>query len=104
MKQSDTVRLKPAAQSSLFLLPEDVLDSLVAKQDRILELLEAKKEASLNGYVTEKKAMETINKKTTWFWQMRKTGRLPYKKIGQTNYYSLNDIYALLEKESSCNH
>jgi len=61
--------------------------------------LEAKKEAALNGYVTEKQAMERINKKTTWFWQMRKCGRLPYKKIGQTNYYSLADINSLLENE-----
>ena len=99
MKQSNILPIKPASQSSLFLLPENVLDSLVAKQDRILELLEAKKEAALNGYVTEKQAIEIVGKKTTWFWQMRKSGRLSFKKIGQTIYYLLNDIYSLLESE-----
>ena len=84
MKQSNILPIKPASQSSLFLLPENVLDSLVAKQDRILELLEAKKEAALNGYVTEKQAIEIVGKKTTWFWQMRKSGRPSFKKIGQT--------------------
>lgn len=86
-------------QNGLYLFPEDLLDTLVAKQDRILELLEAKKEATLNGYITEKKAMELLNKKVTWFWKMRKTGQLSFKKIGQTNYYSLDDIHSLLQSK-----
>jgi hypothetical protein len=83
--------------TSFLIVPEDVLDTLVAKQDRILELLEAKKEAAVNGYITEKQAIEKINKKATWFWQMRKTGQLPFKKIGQTIYYLMDDIDSLLQ-------
>ena len=86
-------------KASLYMIPEDVLDTLVAKQDRILELLEAKKEAALNGYVTEKQAMELINKKATWFWQMRKTGQLAFKKIGKTIYYSLEALNSLLNNK-----
>ena len=96
MKQNE-----PKSNNSSFcMIPEEVLDNLVAKQDRILELLEVKKDAALNGFVPEKQAMELINKKSTWFWQMRKTGQLPFKKIGKTIYYSLNDLYSLLQNES----
>lgn len=97
MKQnnlSSVVRQEPKV--SLFLVPEDVLDTIVAKQDQILEILEAKKDAALNGYLTEKQAIEKVNKKATWFWQMRKTGQLPFKKIGKTIYYSAEDINSLL--------
>lgn len=82
---------------SFCLIPEEILDNLVARQDRILELLEAKKEATLNGFISEKQAMELLNKKVTWFWQMRKTGQLQYNKIGQTIYYKLEDIHSLFE-------
>jgi hypothetical protein len=59
-------------KEGVYFIPEEILDSLVAKQDRILELLEAKKDAAINGFITEKKASQLINKKATWFWQMRK--------------------------------
>lgn len=84
-------------KKGVYLVPEDILDSLVANQDRILAILEAKKEATLNGFITEKDAIAMVNKKSTWFWQMRKTGQLPFKKIGQTIYYSMDDINSLLQ-------
>ena len=87
---------KTASERGYFIVPEEILDQLVSRQDKILELLEAKKEASLNGYITEKRAMEMVNKKITWFWKLRKTGRLPFKKIGNTTYYQSSDIESLL--------
>jgi hypothetical protein len=84
-------------QKGICIVPEDVLDTLVANQDKILAILEAKKEATLNGFITEKDAIAVVNKKTTWFWQMRKTGQLPFKKIGQTIYYSKDDLNSLLQ-------
>ncbi len=85
-------------ESHLLIIPEGLLEKIIASQERILEIIEPKKEESLNGYITEKQAMKVINKKVTWFWQMRKTGLLPYKKIGKTTYYSLGDIKNLLLK------
>jgi hypothetical protein len=84
-------------KKGVYLVPEDILDNLVANQDRILAILEAKKDATLNGFITEKDAITIINKKSTWFWQMRKTGQLRFKKIGQTIYYSVDDINSLLQ-------
>jgi hypothetical protein len=88
------------ARNNFYMMPEELLDTLVAKQDRIIELLEAKKEAALNGFITERQAMELLSKKVTWFWQMRKTGQLPFKKIGRTIYYSREDISSLLKNVS----
>lgn len=84
-------------RSSFSIVSDEVLDTLVAKQDRILELLETRNDATLNGFVTEKQAMGIVNKKATWFWQMRKTGQLSFKKIGQTIYYSKEDLNSLLQ-------
>jgi hypothetical protein len=90
----------PPSKNTFCFIPEDILETIVAKQDKILELLEAKKDVSLNGFISERQAMEAINKKATWFWQARKMGKLPFKKIGKTIYYSLSDINALLETNS----
>jgi lipoate-protein ligase B len=87
------------SKSSFHLISDEVIDTLVAKQDKILALLEAKKEVTLNGYVKEKQAMELINKKATWFWQMRKTGQLAFIKIGQTIYYKLDDLNSLFQSK-----
>ncbi|MBN8667357.1 MAG: helix-turn-helix domain-containing protein [Chitinophagales bacterium] len=83
--------------SPLVIVPEDLLESILNKQDKILELLESKNLPTLKGYVTEKQAMEILDKKVTWFWQVRKSGKLPFKKIGKTVYYAMEDIYSLLE-------
>ena len=53
---------------------------------------------TINGYITEKQAKEILKKRTTWFWDQRKKGILPYKKLGATVYYKEEDIYKLLEK------
>lgn len=101
MKNSDSQHSQSTKKlSSVYIVPEEVLDSLVSKQDRILELLEIRRDATLNGFISEKKAIEMVNKKNTWFWQMRKTGQLPFKKIGKTIYYAQTDINSLLEKNN----
>jgi hypothetical protein len=97
--KSNNFSANESNKKGIYLVPEEILDSLVANQDRILEILNAKKEASLNGFITEKDAIAIVNKKTTWFWQLRKTGQLPFKKIGQTIYYSMDDINALLRSK-----
>ena len=49
-----------------------------------------------NGFVTEKQAKKILSKSTTWFWEMRTNGKLPYKKLGATVYYKLDDVKSLL--------
>jgi hypothetical protein len=99
MKESSLFNNHSFHSKTVFcLIPEDILETLVSNQDKILEFLGASKGIiSLNGFITEKQAMEAVNKKATWFWQARKSGKLPFKKIGKTIYYSQGDINSLLE-------
>jgi hypothetical protein len=50
-----------------------------------------------NDYITEKEARTIFQRKSTWFWQMRKEGKLPFSKIGKTIYYSKAEIKNLFE-------
>ena len=97
--KSNNLSANDSNKKGIYIVPEDILDNLVAKQDRILEILDGKREATLNGFISEKDAIGIVNKKTTWFWQMRKTGQLPFKKIGQTIYYSKDDLNSLLQSQ-----
>ncbi len=89
---------QPANQfkNNLCLVPEQFLHSVLQRQEKILELLQGKETHSLNGFISEKQAMDILHKKGTWFWQMRTTGKLPFRKLGKTIYYSLTDINSLL--------
>jgi hypothetical protein len=84
--------------ANLLLVPDYFLETIINRQDKILNLLSNREIDTLNGFITEKKAKEILCKKTTWFWQMRKNGQLSFKKIGQTIYYSLSDINKLLKE------
>ncbi len=79
----------------LSIVPEEVLKTILATQTKILDIVSNKPPSGLKDFVTEKRAMEMLNKKSTWFWQMRKSGKLKSSKIGQTNYYLIEDILSL---------
>jgi hypothetical protein len=84
-----------SSELKLSIVPEDVLKSILVTQTKILDIVSNKPPTSLKDFVTEKQAMEILNKKSTWFWQMRKSGKLKSSKIGQTNYYPIEDILNL---------
>ena len=84
-------------KESILLIPEEFMKQISDKQDRILALLDAKKDNSTADIITEKEAKEIFKKKSTWFWQMRNTGVLPFSKIGKSIFYSVNDLKAVLE-------
>mgnify|MGYP000380201579 FL=1 len=81
----------------LSLVPEELLDEIKSKQDKIISLLENGQLITQNEFITESQAKEILQKKSTWFWQMRKTGVLPFRKIGKSIYYSKTEINQLLE-------
>ena len=89
---------KNEAKMTVFMIPEDFLESIKQNQEKILEALNLQSDKSNNGYVTEKEAMKLLNKKSTWLWQMRRAGKILSKKIGQTTYYSLESINSLFKK------
>ncbi len=81
----------------LSIVPDSFLEKLNEKQDQIIDLLKSTDKLSQNEFLTEKEARELLQKKTTWLWQMRKEGLLPFRKIGKSIYYSKKEINQLLE-------
>ena len=61
----------------LSLVPEELLDEIKSKQDKIISLLENGQLITQNEFITESQAKEILQKKSTWFWQMIKIGNLP---------------------------
>ncbi len=81
----------------LSIVPDSFLEKINEKQDQIIDLLKSTEHQNQNEFLTEKAARELLQKKTTWFWQMRKDGLLPFRKIGKSIYYSKKEINQLLE-------
>lgn len=81
----------------LSIVPDSFLEKLNEKQDQIINLLKTTESENQNEFLTEKEARGILQKKTTWFWQMRKNGVLPFRKIGKSIYYSKKEINQLLE-------
>lgn len=69
-------------KETLLLIPEEFLKSLTEKQDKIIALLNNQNGSPATDFITEKEAKEIFKRKSTWFWQMRKSGILPFIKIG----------------------
>lgn len=87
------------SKESMLLVSEDFLQDISDKQEKILELLSEERESnqSLGDYITEPEASRMIGRKTTWFWNLRKIGKLPFTKVGNKVFYNKADIIAFLE-------
>lgn len=92
---------KSNEMQSLVVIPLQKLDELIEKQNEILGLLNnpvsnQKKEVHPD-YVTELEAKKMLGKGSTWFWQQRQSGKLPFSKVGRTIYYLVSDIQSLIQ-------
>jgi len=77
------------------------MDKLLLTMYSILKDMPTAK-PTLNGmiggkFIPETTAKEMLGKGTTWFWQMRKAGKLEYKKVGSKIYYVVDDLEKLIE-------
>lgn len=61
------------------------------------------KSKSVNDYVSELEAKKLLGRGTTWFWERRRSGELPYTKLGGQVYYLMSDLVKYLEDRSSKN-
>ena len=59
------------------------------------------KPKSLDDYVSEFEAKKLLGRGTTWFWERRRSGELPYTKLGGQVYYLMSDLVKYLEDRSS---
>jgi hypothetical protein len=88
---------------ALQLVPQSFLEGIAETQKKILEQLRKLKqpENTVGDYISETQAKKLLNKKTTWFWNKRTCGELPFTKVGNTIYYSKSDIQKLFDKYKS---
>jgi hypothetical protein len=85
-------------ETSIVLVSNYRLEEIERKQEEILTLLKGNSNQNLEklNYVTEKEAIQLIGKRATWFWQMRKSGKLKFTKVGAKVFYSLDELKSLL--------
>ena len=59
------------------------------------------KPKSLDDYVSEFEAKKLLGRGTTWLWERRRSGELPYTKLGGQVFYLMKDLVKYLEDRSS---
>lgn len=85
-------------QTNLVLVPVQVLDEI---KDLIQELKSQKSENqkpffAFGEFISELDARKILGRKTTWFYEQRRSGRLPFSKVGSKVFYKQQDIQNLL--------
>ncbi len=91
---------------NLVLVPQGLLFEVKETQEKILAVLEnlpsthSSPGVGTNKYISEKEAKDLLGKGTTWFWQMRTQGKLPFKKIGSKIFYSMDSLERLFERNN----
>ncbi len=84
------------------IIPKSDLIEIKEKLALILNNLSLDKRSqniSKSEYMGQHEAEKYLNKKTTWFWQMRKAGKLQFKKLGNKNYYKREELERLFEND-----
>lgn len=83
--------------SSFVIIPAKILTEILEELKEIKNIsLIGKQDDELGQYVTEEQAKKLLGRKTTWFWNLRKSRKLSFRKIGSKTYYHRTDIEALL--------
>ena len=75
---------------------DHLLKTIEKKLGIIEKLVSKRQKPSLEDYVSEQEAKKILNRGTTWFWELRKTG-LPHTKVGGQVYYLKSDLVSYLE-------
>lgn len=87
----------------IFLATEEQLKNFL--EDLFKSFLSEKNPEKVNSelgdYIEEKEAIQLLGRKTTWFYNMRQAGILPYTKIGSKIFYAKSDLIQILDKNKS---
>ncbi len=96
MKKDNSIQNDSKA---IYLVPQVFLEELLEGQEKILQALSGRTEQkeTIGDYISENDAKEILGRKATWFWNLRKTGKLKYTKVGNKIFYSKNDILIFIE-------
>lgn len=81
------------------LVRSDSLEEVVKRLERIEKLVQNNNSGNgLPGdYIDQQTAMELLHRKPTWFWNMRRSGKLIGKKAGGSWYYKKSEILNFIE-------
>lgn len=96
------------------IVPQSIMEAILDNQQRILALLDkvppkvpenkspvqATAPVIETEYLTQRQVLKILNRKPTWFWNMRNKGELPYAIVGRKIYYRREDILKLHERIS----
>lgn len=87
-------------ETGFLLIPKEWLNAITEKLDKTIKLLEngTKPTECTGDYISEDEAKRQLGRKTTWFWNLRTTGQLPFAKIGKKIFYLKEDIKKLIDK------
>jgi hypothetical protein len=89
-------------EDGFIIIPREWMQVLSEKQDKIISLLEkgshANTEDCIGDYVSEEEAKRQLGRKTTWFWNLRTAGELPFSKVGKKIFYLKSDIKLLIDR------
>ncbi|WP_025006935.1 helix-turn-helix transcriptional regulator [Marinilabilia salmonicolor] len=91
---------KKHLKNSMVFLPAEEYESLLELTKNIHNILcgdQSSKTEVLDEYISEKDAKKEFDRKTTWFWNQRQNGKLPYTKVGSRVYYKKSDLHNLLK-------
>lgn len=83
---------------SLVLVPVQLVDEIkqLLSEIRGKQYSDTKTDSILGEFISEKEARKLLGRKTTWFYEQRRSGRLPYSKVGSKVFYKREDLVALL--------
>ncbi len=85
---------------TMVLVTSEFLQEILNRQDRILQILTSMidQKETIGDYISEINAKKMLGRNTTWFWNHRKNGKLPFTKVGNKVFYSKADIFRFLER------
>jgi hypothetical protein len=85
--------------TNLVVVPAQLVDEIKQLLNEIKLNQSSQKEVntSLGEFISEKEARKILDRKTTWFYEQRRSGRLPYSKVGSKVYYKRENLFNLLK-------
>ena len=88
-------------KQTLTLVSVDYLEEIKGMLEKALDNAQLRPPISgIGEFIDQKTASELLGRKGTWFFEMRKSGKLPYSKAGSKVYYQKSDLFNLIKKIS----
>jgi hypothetical protein len=102
MKEAN--ELLPEASGVMYLVPKVFLETLLEKQNQMMEMLSQitgmNPKDMVGDYVSEEHARIMLGRKNTWFWMMRTKGLLSFTKVGRKTFYNKKELISLLDSNN----